>query len=292
MNQRWRSGSTVRASFAVHSTAALVFLLAAACSGNDETVGAGGGARTPGGGPGPLFVSIDVAGGFVPMGHDFRTVPQAVIYDDGTTFSPGAIAMIHPGPPVLPVIQGELTEDQSAEIVEAAGHAGLLGGEHLDTGDPSIADAATTTITIVIDGEEHVTSVYALGATSHPGDAPGITPEQQATRQAVQGFVDHVSAQVTEAESGRYEADRYRVLPLEPQPVDAAVQVGEVGWPLEDVELEAGSCTAVAGPQAEVLRAALDTASEITRWRTSSDRVFSIVVRVVLPHEPDCPDTQ
>lgn len=271
--------------------AALVFILAAACSGEDETVDAGWGAGRPGGGTGPLFVSIEVGGGFVPVGHDFRTLPQAVVYADGTSFSPGAVATIYPGPPVLPVIQGQLSEDQLAEIVEAAGHAGLLGGEHLDAGDPSIADAAITTITIVVGGEEHVTSVYALGGTGHPGDAPGITPEQQATRQAVQGFVDHVSSQVTEAESGRYEPDRYRVLPLEPQPIRAEVEANEVRWPLEDVELEAGSCTAVAGSQAEVLRSALDTASKITRWRTSSGRMFSLVVRVVLPHEPDCPET-
>lgn len=226
------------------------------------------------------------------MGHDFRTVPMAVVYADGTMFSPGAIAMIYPGPPVLPVIQGELAENQLVEIIEAAHNAGLVGDKHLDVGNPSIADAATTTITIVVDGDEHVTSVYALGATSHPGDAPGISPDQQATRQAVQGFVDHVSSQVIEAETGHYEPERFRVLPLEPQPTDPAVEAGEVPWPLDDVELEAGSCTAVAGSQAEVLSSALDSASEITRWRTSSGRVFSLVVRVVLPHEPGCPDTQ
>ena len=245
----------------------------------------------PGGGAGPLFVSIEVGGGFMPVGHDFRQVPQAVVYADGTSFSPGVITMVYPGPAVLPVIEGELDEDQLVEIIEAASDAGLLEDESVDAGDPPIADAPTTTITVVVDGEEHVTSVYALGTTSAPdGGSPGLTAEQQATRRELQGFVDRVSAEVTAVQSGQYEPERYRVLPLEPQPLDDAVEPDEVRWPLNHVELAAMSCTAVSGEDADALRDALDDASEITRWRTASGDVFALVVRAVLPHEPDCPD--
>lgn len=273
---------------------AVTILFAAACSGGEDTVDAGRGAPTPGGGRGPLFVSIEVGGGFVPVGHDFRTVPRAVVYADGTSFSPGAITAIYPGPAVLPISVGRLDDDQLANLAIAAGDAGLLGGDPPDVGDPPIADAATTTITVVVDGAAHLTSIYALGTTSTPGGSaiPGITPEQRAARDKIQEFVERVATVVTAAESGLYEPERYRVLPLEPQPIADDVEANELPWPLEDVELRAMSCTAVAGEQAETLRRALDGASEITRWRTAPDQVFTLVARAVLPHEPDCPEPE
>lgn len=95
----------------------MLVVLAAACSNGDQGVVAGDGPRddggggtdppagaagAAGGGDGGLFVSIEMGGGFVPRGFDFRAPPSAVIYDDGTTLAPGAVIAIYPGPAVLP----------------------------------------------------------------------------------------------------------------------------------------------------------------------------------------------
>lgn len=266
-------------------------LLFAACSSDDTGVVADGGSPVPGGGPTPLLVSIELGGGFVPVGADFRNLPSAVIYADGSTFSPGATTAIYPGPAVLPVVEGRIDGDALARILEAADEHGLLADEPLDGGDPPIADAPTTTITVVVDGEEHVTSIYALAPVGGIGEEqPGVEPHQQDDRRAAQAFVDLVSELVTNAESDTYDIDRYRVFPLEPGPVEDGIEPDDVEWPLDDVELELRACTPVAGEQAEALESVLEGASQITRWHTGDGGAFELVVRPVLPHEPDCPD--
>ena len=279
--------------------------LATGCAGpteqvtTDDSPGSDGESdRQPGGGDGPLFVSVEVGSGLVPMGHDFRSPPRSVVYDDGTTFSVGAINLIYPGPALLPVIEGQLDDGGIDEILAAAAEAGLDGSREQDFGRPPIADAPTTTITVVIDGEAHATSVYALNETGDRGPgrgepeeaSPGLTPEQEAARDQVREFLDLVSRLVSAAEEGQYEPERYRVLPLDPQTQpDAEVEPDEREWPVESVTLTPGECAAVSGADAEVLGAALREATEITRWRTDSGAVYTLAARAVLPHEPDCP---
>ena len=264
-------------------------LFGAACSSGDDSVVADGGAPTPGGGDGPLFLSIEVGGGFVPVGHDVRMPPRAVVYADGTTFTAGATIAIYPGPAVLPVIEGQLDDEQLEAILEAAADAGLLDGDPLDVGEPPIADAPTTTITLVVDGDEHVTSVYALDEVGGGGAPAGIDDEQQANRDRVRAFVQQVSELVTGAEGDTYEPERYLVLPLEARASDDEVEPNEVDWPLDDVALTEMACVTVTGDHVEQLRPALDEATEITRW-PSADGEFNLVVRALLPHEPACPE--
>src|SRR5688500_4936903 len=95
-----------------------------ACSDPGEEVTTTG---SPGGRDDPLFVSIEVGGGFVPQGHDFRQPPRAVVYSDGSAFAPGAITLQYPGPAVLPVFRTEVTSAQLEEILDAAQEAGLTG---------------------------------------------------------------------------------------------------------------------------------------------------------------------
>jgi hypothetical protein len=269
-----------------------VTLVAAACANGGETVVAdGGGTPTPGGGDRHLFVSIEVGGGFVPAGYDFRALPQAVVLDDGTSFSPGLTAAIYPSPAVLPVVTGRLPAAQLARIVAAADEAGLLGPEPLDVGEAGVADAATTTITVVVGGTSHVTAIDALGMPDR-GQAPGLGRDQLAARNKAQAFVELVAGLVTDAEAGRYEAVRYRVLPTEVlPPSDASVVPNELDWPFPDVALTNLRCTAITGDRVARFRAMLTGATEITRWRTGPDQVHDLVIRPVLPHEPDCPES-
>ena len=264
---------------------------------------AGGGATDPpagsaGGGEDGLFVSVEMGGGFVPVGHDFRSTPNAVIYGDGTTVSPGAVAEIYPGPAVLPLTAGHLGDEGLRQLVAAAATAGLLDDVDEDYGNPPVADASTTTVTVVVDGDAHVTSVYALGFEhgGPPGEAAsgvafsGVDEEQAEARDRLAHFVGLVSNAVTEAEDDRYVPDRYRVLPLAPgQGPDGVVEPDERPWPFPDVPLVEGKCTAISGERAVEFRELIEGATEITRWRTDAGQAYALAIRPVLPHEPDCP---
>ncbi|MGK2928494.1 MAG: hypothetical protein ACSLFO_02850 [Acidimicrobiales bacterium] len=271
----------------------LLLTAATACGDDDEPVVAGdegnGNAPAddePGGGDDALFVSVERGGGFVPVGHDFRSLPSAVIYEDGRTFSPGAVMEIYPGPAVHPVFDGEISDERMRDVVGAAEDAGLLDETPPDFGETLIADAGTTTITVVVGGETHVTSVYAL---TEGGDTlPGMEPEHDEARGRVSDFVGLVTSTV--AEGDEYVPDRYRLLPLPPEEIPAGgVEPDERDWPFADVTLTERECLAVTDGRADTLRDALQDATEITRWRTEAATVV-LVVRPLLPHEPDCPD--
>ena len=281
---------------AVLAAIALLTALGTACSDPGEEVTTTG---SPGGRDDPLFVSIEVGGGFVPQGHDFRQPPTSVIYSDGQTFAPGAITLQYPGPAVLPVTRGKLTDAQIEQVAEAAEKAGLT-GEPRDYGQPPVADAPTTTITVVIDGQTRTASIEALqeappdmGENDQP--PPGMSEESLEARREAREFVEFVGSLLEPGEAAEHEPDRYRVLPLavdrnEPRPAaEEGLEPQVRDWPFPHIALIENECTPVTGPDAVNFRQALREANEMTHWKTSSGELFNLAVRPVLPHEPDCP---
>lgn len=281
-----------------------IAMLGAGCSNGGQRVVAGDGpedsgggtdvpARSAGGGEDGLFVSVEVGGGFVPVGFDFRSTPRAVIYDDGLTLSTGAVAAIYPGPVVLPLTQGRIDQERLLQLVTAAGTAGLLDDTAADFGDPPVIDASTTTVTVVVDGEAHVTSVYALDTASEDlfaGGPPGLDGPQLEARQRVSEFVELVSDTVVDSETEQYVPERYRLLPLpSDQGLEPVAEPDVRDWPFPDVALIEGECTSLSGDRAVEFRDVIDDATEVTRWRTDAGQSFALSVRPVLPHEPDCP---
>ena len=275
---------------------AVLALLGAACSDPGEEVTTTG---SPGGRDDPLFVSIEVGGGFVPQGHDFRQPPTAVIYSDGQAFSAGAITLQFPGPAVLPVMQSRITAGQLEDVAEAAEKAGLT--EPWDYGQPPIADAPTTTITVVIDGQTHTASIEALQeAPAERGQEvappPGMSEESVEARRKAREFVDFVGSMLGRGEGAEYEPERYRVLPLpvdrnEPSPgAEEGIEAQLKDWPFPHIALVANECVAVTGPDAVNFRQTLRDANELTRWQTESGELYNLAIRPVLPHEPDCPE--
>lgn len=290
-----------------------IALVVGACSGGggggDEEVQTSG---QPGGRQDPLFVSIEVGGGFVPRGADFRQPPQASVYSDGRAFSPGAITLQYPGPAVLPVFEGRLTQAQIDEILSAAEEAGLADDEEQDYGEPLVADAPTTTITVVTNGQTYVTSIYALGFSEGPEGGPEGPPEGEPerapagsgnksdteARREVSEFVEKVSGMVMAAQQDSFAPDRYRVLPLaiaddgggEPAPPnETGIEPQVKDWPFPDVALTENECVAIVGDKAPRFAEELEQANQITRWRTASGEEYELAVRPTLPHEPDCP---
>jgi hypothetical protein len=279
---------------------AVPILVLAACGDDDEGVrtqpgdgtdGTGGDASPspdgprPGGGSDGLVLSIESVGGFTTPEMTFRQTPTTVVYDDGSTVTQGAVMAIYPGPAVLPLVDGQIGDDDLARIVALAEEAGLLGGDP-DVGSPPVADVPDTRITLVADGETHVTVVPALGF-DEPG--PGVSGEQAEARERIERFLAEVSSIVTAGESSdMVRPERYRVLPVRPGPDEVPdVEPNRLDWPLE-VDLVEGECTPITGDDVAALESALEQATEITLWADDDGTGWRLAIRPVLPHEPDC----
>jgi hypothetical protein len=271
---------------------------AAACGDDDEPVATApdGGtdrAGSLGGGEGGLAVAVAHVGGFLTPELVFTRLPHVVVYDDGLSVTQGAVIAIYPGPAVPPLVEGRLDRDQLAELEEAARDAGLFEARDRDEfGMPPVADAPDTRITVVVDGEEIVTEVGALGfGSTMPGEGDaGVTEEQARRRAAVEEFVDLASELATAAETSEmFDVDRYRVmaLPAEGAPGVDGIEPNELDWPAE-AELTENECTAVTGADARAVADVLDEATEITRWVDDDGETWRLAIRPVLPHEPDC----
>lgn len=278
---------------------------AAADDGDDVTSGGdadGAGGEAPDGDPATLVLQVRTAGGFVPIGYDFASVPALSVYADGTAVLPGPMTLQYP-PAALPNLQvAHLSQAALDELVAAAGDAGLLAPAP-DYGRPSITDMPTTTVTIVVDGEAFVHAAYALGAG--PGETPGeggayddgaLTAEQSAARVALAGFVQ--AANEAALAAGGQESYEISALAVSAMVVDPAslsevegVESATVPWPVPGVALAdaEGGCVVVDGEDARALLAVLADANELTRYE--QDGVVHLAwFRPLLPHERTCED--
>jgi hypothetical protein len=279
--------------------AVLLFLLPVACGDDDDggtTAGTPSGADgAPGGGEGGLFIELAFVGGFVAPDFTFRNLPNLVVYDDGTVVAPGAVAAVYPGPAFMPAFTGHVDDAVLDELVAAASDAGMVGStpDVGQIGDLPIADAASTRVTVVVDGDERVVEAYALAeAGGTDFGQTGLDERQVAARAALSRFVATVTDAVTPAADEPLTPERYRVLAgpaVDPAGFDdPAVQPTIADWPAEVPVPPEGECTAITGDAVAPFAAALEQANELTQWR-AGDRTFSLAVRVVLPHEEDCP---
>jgi hypothetical protein len=260
-----------------------IVLAVAACGDDGEPV-----VTSPGDEHG-LAISVEYVGGFTTPEMAFRQLPSVVVYDDGRTVTQGAVIGIYPGPAELPLVAGQLGDGGLERLADAARDAGLLAQRSRDDfGMPPVADAPDTRITVVVDGEEVVTEVPALGFDD-AGDM-GVTEEQAEQRAAISAFVDLASRLATDGESSdMLEVDRYRVqpVPYRGRPPEPGLEPNELDWPAE-VELDRTDCIAVTGDDATALADVLPEATEITRWIDADGDPWRLAIRPVLPHEPDC----
>lgn len=268
-------------------------LAAAACgqggSADDDALDTA--APTPDG----LVLQVVRAGGFLPVGAAFRSVPSVSVYGDGRVVSEGPQIEIWP-PPALPSVQlGRLSASEVRRLVDA-GRAVVAAAE--DYGQPPVADAPTTAV-VVHDGDRRdVAAAVALDelavedvAGEGVADGGGLTAEQRAARGRLAALVREVQDAASAVPAEVYEGDGLAVLaePYDEGAAVADVPPSELEWP--GPALTPGTCTVVAGAQAAEVRAAAATASVETRW-TVDGRVLRLALRPVLPHERTCEDVQ
>jgi hypothetical protein len=281
--------------------AASLLVAGTACA---SRVGTGSGSISHPTGANDLVLRVDVGGGFVAPAATLRQVPSFTLLGDGRVVIPGPQIDIYPGP-ALPNLQAQtITEEGVQQILRAASAAGLLGPDHRYLTPIAIADAPTTTFTLVAEGRRHVISVYALGQTG-PGSTASAEARARAALASFQSKLGDLALWLPKGSIGPsqpFAFDRLRVFvtrATEPGPT-AGVPLTEpaLTWPvasplstfgaqLKD-PLAAYRCGVVQGSDLTILMPLIRRANELTPWR-SDGRSYQLVLRPLLPGEPDCP---
>lgn len=312
---------TVRRGTLVGAVAGVLVLALAGCqtgrADDGGVVGAGSGGDVTDGGAdeggdlpeitgdaGTLVLQVHAAGGFVPWGYDFASVPSLSVYADGTAVVHGPTTLEYPGQ-ALPNLQVvHLPDGALDELVAAASDADLLTTAP-DYGMPNITDLPTTRVTIAVGGETFEHAAYALGAgagENAPGDEgmfgggdSGLTEEQSAARVALAAFVQRANELV--GATGAEESYAVSALAVMAMPVNPAAQTdveviepAVVPWPVAGVALAgAGECALVEGADAGTLLATLADANQLTQFEQDGV-VYQAWFRPLLPHESSCAD--
>ncbi|MDY7101973.1 MAG: hypothetical protein S0880_12360 [Actinomycetota bacterium] len=229
-------------------------------------------------------------GGFTTVETNLRQTAMVTVTGDGTVYAPGVTTMEFPGPAVLPISVGELTDDQITELLTAAQSYGLTSGE-IEYGQPPVADAGTTVLTITLADGSVTHAAPALGMDD------GVDPDQAEAREALQSFVDELSAMATENATELLTPDAYVLYASPYGEAPADVEATEAEWPLADVDPLAGeaaaagwTCTVVEGDAAATLTDAFAEANELTRWMLPDGDEARIVGAALLPGGDGCPD--
>lgn len=287
---------------------ALVLVLATAACAATGTGGGGDGGTTGGdGGTGithpaganELVLRIHQEGGFVPIDYTIAAVPGFSSFGDGTTITTGPQIEIYPGPALPSLIATPLTDDGMQALLQAAIEAGIgKDADHTDLGNMAITDMPTTVFTLVVDGETHVTSVYALGSlTEQPA---GMSDEEWAARQALETFAAQVGdlrawlPAGSVGEDAPYVPTAMRIF-IGPYAPDPQLEQPEIAWPLdgdlgtlgEPIDVDDRRCVVIDGAELQTLWPLAQQANQLTPW-TSEGVSYSIVFRPLLPDESGC----
>ena len=267
---------------------ALAALLAAGCA------RASGGTPAPGV-PQDLVIRIDVGGGFVAPQTHLREVPIFALYADGRLVVPGPQIELYPGPALLNLQVRTVSSQGIQAILDAARAAGLLGPDRRYD-EMRVADAPTTTFTVVADGIRHTVSVQALGFEPAPG-ASAEESEARAKLSALQSKFTDLQSWLPAGSLGpesQFRTDEMRVFVLPYQVVDDLPQT-TVDWPLgsfQGFEALAGQadtrCGTVTGTDLSSVLSAAERSNELTPWRADGSR-WTVVFRPLLPDESGCP---
>ncbi|MGN6521983.1 MAG: hypothetical protein ACTHMZ_02040, partial [Actinomycetes bacterium] len=224
----------------------------------------------------------------------------------------GPVPASYPGPAMPNLPQAQLSPAQLRSIVESVLAAGVGSGGTGDTdwGQPHVADAATTDVTVRVGTGYATASVYAL-SEAEQGDN-GLTPAQQRRRQALLTAIERAGA-ARVATTG-YRAKRGAVIarPETGTETDPGTGTGtdidtdqpESGLPTPQTQVWSGPspttgttaglpegwhCLLLDAAQWASLRPSLADSNQLTRW-LADGREWHFVVRPLLPDERGCAD--
>jgi hypothetical protein len=221
---------------------------------------------------------------------------SSLVIADGKVITPGAMILIYPGPLVPPLIERPITQDGISRILEAANAAGMLSGPEDLTG--GIAPGGVTGhILFVLGGQEREVigdpgkQIVCIQAPCTP---PAGTPEAFGTFWALLSDVSTL-AQGELGPEQPHIPSRVAVLITDPPADDPGLEPGIAQWPLTTPIREFGAetgtaddrCGIVGGAELPAFLAAAGQANQLTRWTDGTTGGRVLVVRPLLPGEPD-----
>jgi hypothetical protein len=245
-----------------------------------------------------LILRVHAGGGFVPVDYTLREIPFFSIYGDGRLVTLGPQIEIYPGP-ALPNLQvTHISEDGIQAILQAARDAGLFGPD-VRYDHPGIADASTTTFTVVAEGRRHVISGYALGFDEQPSGL--ISEEDAAARRKLNDFQMKLGdlrswlPAGTVSDEEPFGFDELRIFVRDEPPQDDALPQNELPWPLSPGLADFGAvvpdldirCGSVQGPDLDALLPLAQRANELTPWGNDG-HLYGLILRPLLPDESGC----
>ncbi len=242
-----------------------------------------------------LVLRVAYTGGFVTPETTVSRLPLVSIYRDGRVITQGPVIAIYPSPAWPNVQVGQVDEDTVFRLAGAAVDAGVTATT--DLGSPNIADAPSTTFTLVTAEQTFVRDAYALTeASSGPGpiDAgSGITDEQQTARAALADLMDQLTSLVPDTTGYQPTAVAAIAAPyVEPDGATLGNRPA-VAWPgpaLPGDPIGPGiGCVVATAEQATAVATAAQGADSLTPW-TSGDTRWSVTFRPLLPEETGCAD--
>ena len=286
------------------AAAAVTLFLLSGCAQQTAAGAEGDGPSSPSpsapaapGGDDALVLRVAAAGGFVPPDQLVGRLPQTSVYADGRVIFNGPVPAIYPGP-ALPNLQwGTLSPAALQQLLDKAVAAGVKPGT--DFGQPGVADAPTTEVTVVTAAGEQTVGAVALREAR--ADDPKLTKAQQQARKKLTGFLDELDAATTKLTTGQPQPYQPKILAALVQPYtprdDEPGRPLTVEWPGPALPGEPLgpqqqlTCVIATGEQLEAVLGAAAKATATTPW-VSAGNSWSLLLRPLLPDETGCADLQ
>ena len=146
-----------------------------------------------------LVLQVVRAGGFLPVGAAFRSVPSVSLYADGRVVTEGPQIELWPAPALPSVQVGELAEDEVQRLVDAGRALVDAQDDYGSRPSPTPRRPRWSCRTATERGVAAAVALEELSGEAAPADGAGLTGEQVAARERLSAFVREVQDAAAQA---------------------------------------------------------------------------------------------